>query len=153
MTVSGGAPVLASDVNEALNRRIGKAQSVSDWPSGITSTETCTESVTVTVKGGRTYEIAGYFPVTGNNTTDDFFVLLRQGATASDAQLTYDRIHFDVANAVYVAQPKVEWTASADGTVTFGMFVRRVTGTTTTATPKGATSQPRYMTVTLATSE
>jgi len=150
MTVLGGAPVLAADINEALNRRIGKSEATSDG-TGVTGTETVFETVTVDLKAGRTYEVSSYFPIAGNNTTDDFFILLRQGTTASDAQLTYDRVHFDVANGVYVAQPRVEVTAAADATVTFGVFVRRVTGTTTTATPKGATSQKRYLTVELKT--
>lgn len=152
MTVSGGSPVLASDINEALNRRIGRAQAVSDWGAAISTTETCTESVTVTVKAGRTYEISAYFPLTGSVASDEFFVLLRQGATASDPQLTYDRPRIHSTGAVYASQPRVEWTASADGLVTFGVLIRRASGSGT-ATPKGATSQPRMLKVVLQTTE
>lgn len=152
MSVSGGSPVLASDINEALNRRIGRAQAVSDWGSAISTTETCTESVTVNVKAGRTYEVSAFFPLTGSTAGDEFFVLLRQGSSASDLQLTYDRPRVHSTGAVYVAQPRVEWTASADGAVTFGVLTRRASGSGT-ITPKGATSQPRFIKVVLQTTE
>lgn len=153
MTVSGGAPVLASDINEALNRRIGKTQAVSDYGSTIAGTEVVTETVTVNVKANRTYLVKGYYPISGSTTTDDFFVLIRQGFAPSDAQLTYDRVHFDVAGGVYVGKPEVEFTATADGIVTFGISCRRVSGSSTVATPRGATSQPRFITVTMVTTE
>lgn len=150
MTVLGGAPVMAADINEALNRRIGKTEATSDG-TGVTSTETVFETLTVDVKAGRTYELAAYFPVSSSGTTDDFFVLLRQGTTAAAAQLTYDRVSFRQSNGVYTAMPRVEFTSASDTSITFGVFVRRVSGSTDTCTPKGATSQRRYLTVELKT--
>lgn len=151
MTVLGGAPVLASDVNEALNRRIGKTESQSD-AAGFTTAETVDLVLTVSVLAGRTYEVFAYVPLSSTVAGDEVLVRIRQGSTTGAAQNTYDRVRVHTANGVYIGRPSFEYTAAADGSVTFCITGNRVVGTGT-ITPKGAAAQPRFIAVRMQTTE
>lgn len=148
MTVYGGAPVYAAEVNEALNRRVGKAESQSDTGT-FTSSETVFETLTVTLVGGRTYTLSAFVPLTSTG-TDEHLIRIRQGTTTAGAQLTTDRVRIHTAGAVYVGRPECEFVAPADGSYSFCTTSGRQSGTGT-ATGKGSASQPRWLKVQLAT--
>lgn len=152
MTVLGGAPILAADINEALNREIDADIQVSNGTAtnAGTGAELLDRSLTVALKSGRTYRVSSVFPYNGSVTGDDFFFLIRQGTLTSDTQLGFvtGRVH-NSARAWYVSW-WIDFVCPADGNYTFGTFYRRAAGTGT-CTPVGATSSPRILSVDLKT--
>lgn len=150
MTVFAGDPVLAADVNEALNRRVGNFEGTSDLTATSGTTEKVLDTLTVTLKGSRRYLISGYMPAVGSVTSDRFLIRIRAGTTIAGSQLTYARHNVPLLNSVDTSSPQCDFVPPSDGSYSFCTTAQRDNGTGT-YTAKGAASQPRYLRVDLAT--
>ena len=145
MTVFGGDPILAADMNRALTRVIAATEATSDLSAINSATNTLIDSVTAAVEAGRRYKISAYIPVILSDTASNHYILICEDSV-SGAQLTYD-----TARHAQTARPQayvlwVYWTATTTGNKTFVSCTRRADGTGT-ITPKGATSQKRNLAV------
>lgn len=151
MTVYGGAPVLAADVNRALNRRYGTSIAVTNGTATNVSTgaEIVIDTVTTdSLTAGSRYMITAVVPVTGSVAADRYDIRLRQGSTTAAAQLTYERVTVPAAGNVVTAHLSCDFTPTADGPVTFCTTIARQAGTGT-GTPQGASSLQRLLVVDL----
>lgn len=150
MTVFAGDPVLAADINEALNRRIGTFTGISDLTATSGTTEKVCDTLTVTLKAGRTYRISVFFPGNSSVAADRFLVRLRQGTTTAGTQLSYARYGPTATGNNDQVYLDYDYVPPSDGSYSFCTTAARDSGTGT-LTPKGAASQPRYIRVDLAT--
>jgi hypothetical protein len=150
MTVFAGDPVLAADINEALNRRVGTFEGTSDLTATSGTTEKLCDVVTATLKGGRKYCVSVYFPGNGTVAADRFLIRLRLGSTTAGTQVSYARYTVAALGNNDQVAFSYDYTPAADGSVSFCTTATRDAGTGT-LTPKGAASQPRYIRIELAT--
>jgi len=152
MTVLGGAPIMAADVNEALNREIDAdiATSNGTATNAGTGAELLDKSLTVAMKAGRTYRISSIFPMNGSVANDDFYTLIRAGTSTSDTQLAFVTTRIHATARTWYATFWADFVCPADGNYTFGVFYRRAAGTGT-CTPVGAASSPRIFSIDLKT--
>lgn len=133
------------------SRRVGTASGQADGSATSSTTESVYETVTVNVITGRTYHVKSYFPFVASASPARYLVRLREGTSTAGAQITYATAIPDVTlpgSAVLVVSPESDWSASSTGSQSFCVTVQQVTGTGA-LTPKGASSQPRLLTVDL----
>jgi len=145
MTVFGGDPILASDMNRAQQRVVGATEGTSDQSAINSGTNVQIDSVTVTVEAGRRYKINAIIPYSVSDTSSNHYLLIYEDST-SGAQLTYATVREAQTTRVAVQTLWVYWTAASSGSKTFVTASRRPDGTGT-ITPKGATSQKRTLSV------
>lgn len=150
MTVYAGDPVLASDINDALNRRVGTFEGITDLTATSGTTEKLCDSVTATLKAGRRYTIRAFFPGNASVAADRFLLRIRVGNATSGLQLTYGRTGAVTTGNNDQLTIQTDYVPAADGSFTCCTTVQRDSGTGTW-TPKGAGTQPRYLTIDLAT--
>jgi hypothetical protein len=150
MTVFAGDPVLAADINEALNRRMGTFEGTSDLTATSGTTEKLCDVVTATLKAGRRYVVSVFFPGNGTVAADKFLIRLRQGSTTAGTQVSYARYTVAATGNNDQVSLSYDYVPGADGSVSFCTTAQRDSGTGT-LTPKGAASQPRYIRIDMAT--
>jgi hypothetical protein len=100
------------------------------------------------VISGRRYHVKAYFPFSGTVAADTYLIRLREGTTTGGAQITYATGVVQALSSVFVETPESDWVASTTGSQSFCVTVQRNIGSGT-ATPKGATSQTRFLIVDL----
>lgn len=127
-------------------RRMGTTTAVADATATSGTTESVYETVTVNVVAGATYHIKSYFPYTGSVAADQFFIRLREDTTTAGTQIQFATAVIQATSTTFVETPEADWTASATGSKSFCVTVQRKSGTGT-CTPKGATSNPRFLSV------
>jgi hypothetical protein len=145
--VFGGDPILAADMNRAINKKIAETVGVSD--SGSITSEAVVDTVTADLVAGRTYKIRYVCPITTSSASGDrAFVRVRTGTTTGGTQLSFAGAKADNTAATDSDTAIVEatFTPSSSGSQSFCGTVQRTTANGNIVA-KGATSQPRFLTV------
>jgi hypothetical protein len=146
MTVFGGDPILAADMNRAQQRVVGTpTESTADLSAISSATNVIIDSVTVNLEIGRRYKVSAYIPYSVSATTDNHYLLLCEDSV-SGAQLTYATVREGHTTRVAAKTVWCYYTAVATAAKTFVSCTRRADGSGS-ITPKGATSQKRILTV------
>lgn len=124
-------------------KRIGQVKNVADDTATSGTTEKTIESVTLAVVNGYTYRLTWVVNWLGSTAGDKFLMRIR----VAGGQMTYNTAEVvTAATVVYQTHVSTDWTATSTGNVTFTGTATRNSGTGT-LTPKGATSQPRILSV------
>jgi hypothetical protein len=142
MTVYGGDVIYAADIN----RRVGINTATSDSSATSGTTELSIDQVTINAVSGHTYRLVWWCPWLGSVAADRFFLLLRLGSGIAGTQLTFSTVVVASTSATETKTVIAEWTASSTASQTFTGTFRRNSGTGT-LTAKGASTQPRLLTV------
>jgi hypothetical protein len=143
--VFGGDPIMAADMNRAINKKQAENVAVTDTGS-IAGTETQVDTVTADLVAGRSYKVRWFVPYASTTTTGNssYLARIRQGSGTGGTQLSYTRLDTPAATRVQTKYVEANFTASSTGAQTFTGTVQRDTGTDT-VNLKGATSQPRLL--------
>lgn len=147
MTVFGGDPILAADMNRAQQRVVGTpTESTSDLSAINSTTNVQIDSWTGNLEQGRRYKVSAYIPYVVSTTTENWYLLLCEDS-ASGAQMTYATVREAQTTRVAAKTVWAYYTATATGPKTFVSCTRRDAAGSGTISPKGATSQKRILTV------
>lgn len=120
--VAAGDPIYASDVNT----RLGTTTRTSDT-STVTTVETVSDSVVVTLVAGKKYRVRWVVGYTSDTAADTVFLRLREDSV-SGTVICLARGDVRVTNGAgsrWVEYPEAEYVATASGSKTFvGTYVR-----------------------------
>lgn len=143
--VFGGDPILAADVNRAINKKQAENVAVTDT-GAIGASETAIDQVTADLVSGRSYKVRWFVPYSSTTATgaSSYLARIRQGSGTGGTQLSYTRLDTPAATRVLTKYVEANFTASSTGSQTFTGTVQRDTGADT-VNLKGATSQPRLL--------
>lgn len=146
--MASGDNITAGNLALAKTPRTATTTATSDWGAATSgTTELATDVATGPVVAGRTYRLKYQFHYAGTVAADRYFVRLREGNGTGGAQLTY---HQAVVHATGTPLPGVvelDWVCSStNASQSFTATYARASGTGT-CTPRGASSQPRSLTL------
>jgi hypothetical protein len=143
VTVFAGDVIAASDIN----RRVGTAEAITDGSTTSATTELLNvDQVTCAVTAGRKYRVKWVFKYTGTVAADRFVIRVRiTGAIEIESNVFL----IPATGNTFTEILECDWTAVATGFMNFAGSIQRVSGTGT-ATPKGASTSHRTLTVDLA---
>lgn len=125
--------------------RIGTAVSVAT-SSGFTTTETVTDTISVTLLSGRTYEVV-HDGIWSSTVAGDGAQLRVREDSLTGTMLNGQDIHLQGAGRVYMSHLRALYTAVSSGLKTFVVTGVRNVGTGT-ITRNAATTNPSQFTVT-----
>lgn len=140
----------ATDMNNALTKRVGSAKVVAD-SAAITTTITQIATVTVTLTVGMTYGVAWHGRVS-SSVIGDIIRLRLHPTSVATAELTIQQLYIPIASGAapgtngYGLDVYGEYTALASGSFTFVASVVRSVGTGNIIA-KGTALAPAFLTV------
>lgn len=148
--VFGGDPILAADMNRAINKNIAETQSLSDASATSGTTEASIDQVAGDLVAGRKYKIRWvlYYVAATSTGASSYLARIRSGAGTGGAQLGYTRLDTAASSNTRTSSTIVEvpFTASATGSQTFTGSIQRDSGSDNVIA-KGATASPRMLTI------
>lgn len=146
---SPGSPVTASEVNLALQHNAGPSTlGTTDFTATSGTTEKTLDTITVPVVAGRKYRVRYVFAWQADTLNARYFVRIKEGTTTAGAQLAVvNMILLTPVNTLVPGIPvEAEWTAPTTGNQSFVATIQQNSGSGT-ATVRGASSQPRILSV------
>jgi len=142
MTVFGGDPILAADINELIDRQNSALFTADSSTWG--ATETLLGAVAVSAVAGAKYKIVFVGKVSADVAADASVLRIREdNLTGTQLQLQPVYLPTTAANG-WGIHVYAEWTASSTASKTFALTGQRTIGTGTAHRIRGSGSAPGF---------